>query len=351
MKNRFIKTFAGFMALIVIFVCFTGFKTDKEFDTSLPDLDDGSWTETFHTDFTEIENMEQLYEAKWAPAQHGLRNVEYWCEQMIDFSDEGLIIHSERQTDHECDVCGASEGIFTSGIDTRIKTDDSSEILFSQAYGYFEATVIVPRGTGMWSAFWLQSDYVGKVGHKGKDGSEIDIYESSFMRENPTKTGQAIHYDAYNAPWYRSNGNVADMKYDLYDGQPHKYALKWAPDEYVIYVDDTPVWASNYGGVSQVPEFLRLTVEIRPEQWGPYSQQIGDFVNHSDGTNDFIIKEVKVYQNKNYTDFIKSDDDFKDMEIFYICCIIISSLAAAALLICVIVLAVKKIKSEKAKNK
>lgn len=96
-----------------------------------------------------------------------------------------------------------------------------------------------------------------------------------------------------------------------------------------------------------MPEFLRLTVEIRPEQWGPYSQQIGDFVNHTDGTNDFIIKEVKVYQNKDYTDFIKSDDDFKDMEIFYICCITVSSLAAVALLICVVVFTVKKIKAKK----
>ncbi len=352
MKNKFIKTFAGIMALIVIFVCFTGFKTDKEFDTSLPNLDDGNWIETLHTDFTKIENIEQLESAGWAPSPHGLRNVEYWCDQMVDFSDEGLIIHSEKQTDHECDVCGVSEGIFTSGIETRKISDDGyADHLFEQAYGYFEATVIVPRGTGMWSAFWLQSDCVGKVGNKGKDGSEIDIYESSFMRENPTKTGQAIHYDAYNAPWYRSNGNVTDVEYDLYDGQPHKYALKWTPDEYVMYVDDAPVWASNYGGVSQVPEILRLTVEIRPEQWGPYGQQIGDFVNHTDGTNDFIIKDVKVYQNKDYTDFIKSDDDFKDMEVFYICCIVISSLAAAALLICVVVFTVKKIKAKKAENK
>lgn len=346
MKKPIVKLLAGAMSLINVFLCFTGFKSTKEFDTSLPDLSSDNWSETLYTDFTEIENMQELEDAGWSASPHGLRNVEYWCDQMIDFSDQGVIIHSEKQTDHQCDVCKTSDGIFTGGIETRKTVDGKSEILFSQAYGYYEATVIVPRGTGMWSAFWLQSENVGKIGNKGKDGSEIDIYESSFIRKNPTKTGQAIHYDAYNSPWYRSKGNVTDVNYNLYDGQPHKYALKWTPDEYVVYVDDSPVWASNYGGVSQVPEFLRLTVEIRPDQWGPYAQQLGDFENHNDGTNDFIIKNVKVYQNKDYISKAKADDDFKDKKTSYILSIIAASVSGAALLIFAIISIIKKIKSK-----
>lgn len=49
----------------------------------------------------------------------------------------------------------------------------------------------------MWSAFWLQSSNTGMIGNAGKDGSEIDIYESSFVSKNPTKTGSCIHYDGY----------------------------------------------------------------------------------------------------------------------------------------------------------
>lgn len=122
-------------------------------DTALPDLNDGSWYETMHTDFTKIQNMQQLREAGWVPSPHGLRNYEYWCDQMIEFTDNGLIVHSEQQTDHDCDVCGVQEGVFTSGIETREMVDGKSNMLFSQAFGYFEATVIVPRGSGMWSAF------------------------------------------------------------------------------------------------------------------------------------------------------------------------------------------------------
>lgn len=202
----------------------------------------------------------------------------------------------------------------------------------------------------MWSAFWLQSDYVGKVGHQGKDGTEIDVYESSFGRENPTQTGQALHYDAYDAPWYRSKGSVADVGYNLYDGQEHTYALKWTPEEYVFYVDGKAVWASNYGGVSTVPEVLRLTVEIRPDAWGPYGQQLGAFENHSDGTNDFIIKEVKAYQNNSYVGSVKSDDDYKDMEKTFIGLIAAASAVGAAALITGAVFAVKAIR-RRVKNK
>lgn len=230
---KWIRTCALCSAAVLAAAAFLGSAKsnwETKYDTALPDLDDGSWVETLHTDFTTIKNMDELLAAKWAPSPHGLRNVEYWCPQMIEFTDQGLVIHSERQENHQCEVCGVSEGIFTGGIETRT-TGENPEKLFEQAYGYFEATVIVPRGTGMWSAFWLQSDYVGKVGHQGKDGTEIDVYESSFGRENPTQTGQALHYDAYDVPWYRSKGSVADVGYNLYDGQEHTYALKWTPEE------------------------------------------------------------------------------------------------------------------------
>lgn len=350
---KLVKVFAFGTAVALAAMAFSGSaKSDWEskYDTSLPDLDDGNWVETLHTDFTTIKNMDELLAAKWAPSPHGLRNVEYWCPQMIEFTDQGLVIHSERQEDHECDVCGVSEGIFTGGIETRV-TGENARPLFTQAYGYFEATVIVPRGTGMWSAFWLQSDYVGKVGHQGKDGTEIDVYESSFGRQNPTQTGQALHYDAYDAPWYRSQGSVADVGYNLYDGQEHTYALKWTPEAYVFYVDGKAVWASDYGGVSTVPECLRLTVEIRPDKVGPYAQDLGPFENHSDGTNDFIIKDVKVYQNNGYVASVKSDEDYKDLEKTFIGLIAAASAAGAAALITGAVFTVKAIRRRKTKNK
>ena len=74
-----------------------------------------------------------------------------------------------------------------------------------------------------------------------------------------------MHYDAYDAPWYRSGGQVRDVGYDLYDGEYHTYALWWSPDKYVFYVDGKSVWTTDYAGVSKVPEFMRLTVERTAE--------------------------------------------------------------------------------------
>lgn len=345
----FKKAFAAVLTIAVLFLSLCGFaKPDwrTEFDTALPDLEDGKWTETMHTDFTQIHNLEELEAANWAPSPHGLRKYEYWCPQMIAFSDKGLIIHSEQQTNHTCDVCGKNEGIFTSGIETR-KTGEDGKMLFEQAFGYFEATVIVPRGTGMWSAFWMQGDGTGRVGHKGRDGSEIDIYESSFGKNNPTKTGQAIHYDAYNYPWYHSEGNVTDTGKNLYDGQPHTYALKWSPDAYVIYVDGEAVWASDYGDVCRVPEYLRLTVEIRDSLYGPYGEEIALFRNHEDGRNDFVIQDVKVYQNSDYLASVENTNEYRDLKKTFIALIVLASVLAAGIVLFVLVILVKKIIAKK----
>lgn len=79
---KWIRTCALCSAAVLAAAAFLGSaKSDWEtkYDTALPDLDDGSWVETLHTDFTTIKNMDELLAAKWAPSPHGLRNVEYWC--------------------------------------------------------------------------------------------------------------------------------------------------------------------------------------------------------------------------------------------------------------------------------
>jgi len=107
--------------------------------------------------------------------------------------------------------------------------------------------------------------------HFGEDGTEIDIYESSFVKENPMKTGNALHCDAHAPLFCRSGGNVTDVKKNLYDGEYHKYSFLWTSEYYVFYVDGEAVWASDAGGVSKAPEYLRLTVEIRDGKIGPYA--------------------------------------------------------------------------------
>lgn len=327
--------------LIFLAACSTdNFK--EKYNTELPSLSEADgWYETLNTDFTNVKSLENT---EWISSPHKKRNYEYWCDNMISFSDRGLIIDSYRTENHNCSQCPKS-GVFTSGIETRTDSVLGNEG-FNQAYGYFEAEVIVPRGQGMWSAFWLQSSNTPKVGNYGYDGTEIDIYESAFLG-NPTLTGQAYHYDAYDPPWYRSGGNVTDVKKNLYDGQIHKYALKWTPTEYVMYVDGEAVWAVGGKCISQTPEYLRLTVEIRDDVIGPYGQKLGPFVNHDDDTNKFVIQSVRVFQNKEYEPFIKNIEDFKDKKVEFVTYISVGAVIAAGILATTVILLFIKFKKKK----
>lgn len=306
---------------VVVFAACSSPNTDmswkRNFDTSLPSLlEEDGWYLTVLDEFDNPQAYPDNYGLNpqlWAPSPFGLRNVEYWCPNMIEVKEGKVFIHSQRSKNHVCDYCGVSEGIFTGGIEgRRTYLDENGEKkqsnLFTQAFGYFEATVKVPTGNGMWSAFWMQVDSMNQVGNKGRDGSEIDIFESSFIN-NPNWTGNCIHYDGY-SDYHQSEGVVSDTGKNLYDGEFHTYALKWTPEEYVFFVDGVAVWATDAGGISRVPEFMRLTVEIRENGWGPYGQNIGKFKNADDGRNDFVIESVRVFQNKAFEPYIKSYDDY-----------------------------------------
>jgi beta-glucanase (GH16 family) len=67
----------------------------------------------------------------------------------------------------------------------------------------------------------------------------------------------------------------------------HDFALLWTPEEYTFFVDGQIVWRTKAGGVSQVPEFLKLTEEIG--SWG------GDITKTS-LPDYFEVDYVRVYQ-------------------------------------------------------
>lgn len=319
--------------LVILFslsplLAFSGCAGGNRYDTAKPSLEEkDGWKLAYSDDFSKFSSMEDVYaNTAWHPVAHTPRHAGYWCDETVDFdAKEGAVVVRSFETDnHVCDVCPQA-GIFTGGIETRHN--------FEQAFGYFEATVKVPVGHGMWSAFWLQCDGTKQVGSGGEDGTEIDIYESSFIRKNRTKTGNALHYDAYNAPWYHYGDHVTDVGYDLYDGEYHTYGLWWSPDYYVFYVDDNPVWATDYAGVSKVPEFMMLTVEIKGNELGPYGQRLGDFENRDDGGNDFYIKSVNVWQNDAYKPYIKAMSDYPDKTKDYTVMATICGLAGGAVIL------------------
>lgn len=310
-------------------------KTDERYDLSVPVLNQDGWYLVFEDDFNGNALNENIifgdrYTGNrkiWTTSPHAIRGASnndskpeqacWWCPEMVEIKDSNAVIHSRYEDNHVCNGDCPKQGRFTSGIETRLISGDNNDnkgtddtLLFAQAFGYFECRVKLPKSQGLWSAFWLQSSNMRKVGNDGEDGTEIDVYESAFLNSKTSRMGHALLWDGYG-----KDGKVADyigeLEQDLYDGY-HTFALKWTPEYYVYYIDGKATWATDAGGVSKVKEFLRLTVEIDAgDGFGPHGQKIGQFSHNNENNGDFLIDYVKVWQNENYEQYIKSDDEYQ----------------------------------------
>ncbi len=151
---------------------------------------------------------------------------------------------------------------------------------FEHRYGYWVVRCQLPKAPGHWPAFWLMCRGVGTVGEGGRDGTEIDIVEI------PWRDGQItmnLHWDGYGKA-HQAAGSKTTLP-ALTNGF-HTFALLWTTNEYVFYADGRETWRSAAGGVSQVPEYLKLTEEIG--KWG------GD-IKQAKLPDSFLVDYVRVY--------------------------------------------------------
>ncbi len=103
---------------------------------------------------------------------------------------------------------------------------------FDQKYGRFEARIKIPRGQGMWSAFWMLGNDIDKVGWS-KCG-EIDILEN-IGREPKTIHG-TIHGPGYEgAKGIGTAYKLADNS--VFADNFHVYAVEWEKDKIEWFVD------------------------------------------------------------------------------------------------------------------
>ncbi|MDR1410373.1 MAG: glycoside hydrolase family 16 protein, partial [Oscillospiraceae bacterium] len=234
----------------------------------------GGWYEILidNFDYQSKAELEQV----WDYSLHGNRNQEWWCPQSVSLRGGNVIVGAWLDADPAAGCpgnsakgnvdgkCAASTTHFHGygdGEDYEVVTGGINSKLY-QAFGYFEVRVQVPRQDGMWSAFWLQSPGQGQIGNGGRDGTEIDVFESVFTNAGlPNQVAHAFLWDGYST-FCRTHGEKIGMGKDMYDGW-HTYGLLWTPDCYIFFVDGIATWKTTGGGVSQVPGHLRLTNEVR----------------------------------------------------------------------------------------
>jgi beta-glucanase (GH16 family) len=122
-----------------------------------------------------------------------------------------------------------TDGVARDYTSARLKTLGK----FSQTYGRFEARIKIPRGQGIWPAFWMLGTDIDKPGWP--DCGEIDIMEN--IGKEPALVHGTIHGPGY------SGANGIGAPYALPDGHSfaddfHVFAVEWEPKAIRFYVDD-----------------------------------------------------------------------------------------------------------------
>lgn len=134
---------------------------------------------------------------------------------------------------------------------------------FTQTYGHVEARLKVPRGQGMWPAFWMLGNDIGQVGWP--NSGEIDVMENVGFE--PSTVHGTLH-----GPGYSGSGGIG-AAYSLPGGQAfadafHTFAVDWAPDSVTWSVDGTVYQRrtpADLGGRTWVfdkPFFLILNLAV-----------------------------------------------------------------------------------------
>lgn len=153
---------------------------------------------------------------------------------------------------------------------------------FDQAYGHFEARMKLPRGQGMWPAFWMLGANIGSIGWP--QTGEIDIMEN--IGREPNTVHGTIHGPGY------SGGNSIGAVYNgpNFSDAFHTYAVDWSPNRIAWSVDGnvyevrTPNDLGGRQWVYDHPFFLILNLAVG-----------GDFPGDPDGSTRFPQQLVVDY--------------------------------------------------------
>jgi len=121
--------------------------------------------------------------------------------------------------------------------------DTAGKVAFK--YGYIEARIKMPVGSGNHPAFWMLGDNINSVGWPLS--GEMDITEIHGI--NPYATTSATHYSTINSPntccnnHFYSVGSL-NVNADV-SAEYHLYSLAWLPDSISYYVDGRLIYSTT----------------------------------------------------------------------------------------------------------
>lgn len=224
--------------------------------------------------------------SKWATQTGGNgwgnNELEYYTTRLrnVQVSGGNLVITARKEN------YTGPDGVSRNYTSARLQTKG----LFSQQYGRFEARIKIPKGQGMWPAFWMLGNNIDTAGWPAC--GEIDIMEN--IGKEPSIVHATLH-----APNYPPAGYTAayTLPTGAFSDDFHIFAVEWEPQQIRFYVDDT-LYATDTQSASP-----------SPSNW-PFSTQPvfvllnlavgGDWPGNPDNTTLFpqqmLVDYVRVYQ-------------------------------------------------------
>ncbi|GAC1626859.1 MAG: glycoside hydrolase family 16 protein [Candidatus Acidiferrum sp.] len=213
----------------------------------------------------------------------GNHELEYYTNrpENAHLQDGNLVITAKQES------YMGSDGVTRNYTSARLKTEG----LFAQAYGRFEARIKIPKGQGMWPAFWMLGSNFRSVGWP--QCGEIDIMEN--IGKEPGMIHGSLH-----GPSTVAHTSDLTTTFSLPDGRNladdfHLYAVEWEPGAVRFYLDANlyATFASSQWPVGGTwafthPYFIILNVAVG-----------GDWPGSPDPTTVFpqnmLIDYVRVY--------------------------------------------------------
>jgi beta-glucanase (GH16 family) len=218
----------------------------------------------------------QIDETKWERLGDFKRQQGFWVKEDSYLDGQGHLVLRVKKDSADRYTAG--------GVRTRDK--------YEHGFGYFEAKVKFPTQPGHWCAFWIMGHHVSPGPNEGRDGTEIDIMEKAWLTDH---VQHALHWGGYGKDHKTTGHPVRNM--GMNDGAWHVFGVNWTPTNYVFYVDGKESWRTNAGGVSQVPEYIKLTEEIGHFGKGADVWGTGP-ISEATLPDQYLIDYVRVYESK-----------------------------------------------------
>jgi beta-glucanase (GH16 family) len=200
-----------------------------------PQGQSGVWRLAFNDNFDGTDLPDSKWNRCYPSAEPtGCSNVpeqQWYQSQNVSVSDGLLHLTAKKQS--------ANGFPYTSGMVTTgpLEKHAGQDNNFAFKYGYVEARVKVPKGQGLWPAFWL-------LPADGSGPPEIDVLE---VLGNDTKTSYAtVHWSEDQASKSMSTINSTDFA----DGF-HTVGMRWDKDKIEWFYDGQRV--KRFVGTDQIP--------------------------------------------------------------------------------------------------